>query len=685
MAKNKLTKDQKRKKKLAQVKKKEKILVVPFGNLPDLEMYAEERLLRIVARLLADGTLGRDPETMRSLERILVTHDLETLLRTTGARLDISERAQTYAFAAMEASEEEDASRAMQWCEQSLSMDPGNIDALRTRLFFNKNVGSDELESLVSQARTRKLAAPAGPFPGDLESVFWSPYMRTVREYGRHLLQEERFEESAAVLQEALEIDPDDFHGLRIFAVLALLRAGDFASFDEELIALQTTAHAQEDATLVCETVLLVIFGMLERGEEKEAGRRFFDLLDEYPGVGKNILVLFSESLEGMDLPESLQTEISPADTVIMQGLLADVAFLGEYCQGWFITKVTLWFLERNGGKTDAGFFKGVALVRSEVLEVVAGFTDTFCDLFLDTASAAVCRNIIAALGESPVDFVQSLPESWAAGVIHFMGKQNGMFKTRHPRHFKAGSLAPHFGISAATYLNKSKLIHAELSRLGKNDVSLWGLEDGEEMKTLPKTSSKTASSFLAEGRVLELKIALQHVRPPVWRRVKVPGNLTLGEFHEVIQETMGWCNCHLHEFNVHGTTYSDPRAQLEEVLDENRVFLGDMLRVPGDRMAYTYDFGDSWDHLITLEKECPSAPSGPVLLCIKGKRACPPEDCGGPWGYERLPEILKDPDHEEHEDMCEWLGSDFDPEAFDMKAINGSLAALLKGFKKRK
>ncbi len=695
MAKNKLTKDQKRKKKLARAKKKSNLLVFPACDLPDLDLYAEEQVMRAVVRSFVNGTLEYNPERMPSLKNIVNSSDLKGLLRMTGGRLDIFERAQTYAFAAMEASFDGDAERVVSLCEQALALDPENIDALRMKLTSGKQVGSEELESLVNQARSKGFLDSSGTLPGNFGFVFWSPYLRTVHEYGRCLLEEKRFEKAVAIFREALDVDPDDSEGLRILEVLALLRVEDFSTFDEELILLQTAAKAREDAAFVCEADLLDVMGMLKRGEDKAAEERFFDLLDTYSGVGKNILLVFSKSMEGMDVPPSLETEISPEDIFTTQSLLSDVAFLDEHCQGWFITKTTIWFLERNEKKIGPDFFcKDMALMSSEIMGIIGGLTDKFCLTFPDGAPASVCRNIIAALGESPLDFVQSLPESWAAGVIHFMGKQNGMFKARHPCHFKAGSLVSHFGISAATYLNKSKMIDAELSRMGKNNAALWGLEGGEDSGRLSqreplisvssKKSAKARSALLAEDRILEVKIHLQHTRPPVWRLVKVPEHLTLGEFHEVIQESMGWSNCHLHEFNVHGKTYSDPRAPLDNVLDENTVLLGDMLRVPGDRMVYTYDFGDAWDHLITLKKEHPSDSSGPVLCCIKGKRACPLEDSGGPWGYEHLAEILNDPEHEEYEDMAEWVESDFDPEAFDVKEVNRALAGLLKGFEKR-
>ena len=314
--------------------------------------------------------------------------------------------------------------------------------------------------------------------------------------------------------------------------------------------------------------------------------------------------------------------------------------------------------------------------------------TDGFCRVHLDAHCAKVCGRIVKQLGKSRFDLNRSLPESWAAAVVHFMGKQNGMFGSRHPKHFKAGSIASHFDVSTPTCLKKSRQILEEFSRMGVNDVSLWGVGDGTESGggkavAAPKKSRKKKA--VAGERALQFKIVLRGVRPPIWRRVVVPGRMTLGEFHLVIQESMGWYNCHLHQFEVNGRVYSDPSFELDNgfysVENEDRVRLEQILSAPGTKMLYEYDFGDSWHHVVTLEKEV-SADRDMLPVCLKGKRACPPEDCGGPWGYGELLDILNDPEHEEHEDMLEWVGGHFDSEEFDLDSVNRDLENLARNFK---
>ena len=177
---------------------------------------------------------------------------------------------------------------------------------------------------------------------------------------------------------------------------------------------------------------------------------------------------------------------------------------------------------------------------------------------------------------------------------------------------------------------------------------------------------------------VHQLKITLRGVSgPPVWRRVLVPADVTLGDLHEVIQQAMDWGNCHMHVFSVGGQEYGSPDPDLGQASDR-KVLLAQVLTGPGDRLRYTYDFGDDWEHDIVLEETRTAVPEETYPSCVAGKGACPPEDCGGAWGYTDLKEILADPAHEEHQDMLEWLGlgagKDFDPKKFSVAEVNARL-----------
>ena len=181
---------------------------------------------------------------------------------------------------------------------------------------------------------------------------------------------------------------------------------------------------------------------------------------------------------------------------------------------------------------------------------------------------------------------------------------------------------------------------------------------------------------------VHQLKITLREVSgPPVWRRVLVPSDVTLADLHEVIQQAMGWENYHMHVFSTGGQEYGSPDRELGHASDRN-VLLSQVLTRRGKRLRYTYDFGDDWEHDIVLEETRAAAPQETYPSCVAGQGACPPEDCGGAWGYAGLKEILADPSHEDHQDMLEWLGldagEDFDPRKFSVAEVSARLPLLV-------
>ncbi len=178
-------------------------------------------------------------------------------------------------------------------------------------------------------------------------------------------------------------------------------------------------------------------------------------------------------------------------------------------------------------------------------------------------------------------------------------------------------------------------------------------------------------------GQVYQLKITLRDTKPPVWRRLQVK-DCTLAKLHAIIQTCMGWEGYHLHEFEIGDERYGDPRQwQGEmEVGNEGKVKLSRLVAHGVKKFSYVYDMGDNWDHTIQVEKVLPveAEPGVRYPRCIAGKRACPPEDCGGPWGYGEFVEAIQNPQHEQHEELLEWVGGEFDPEAFDIEAVNEAL-----------
>ena len=174
---------------------------------------------------------------------------------------------------------------------------------------------------------------------------------------------------------------------------------------------------------------------------------------------------------------------------------------------------------------------------------------------------------------------------------------------------------------------------------------------------------------------VYQLKVTLRDIKPPIWRRLQVESSITLSQLHLIIQAAMGWYNCHLHSFTIAGIEYGKPEPNYGlELRDENKAKLGSLIKQEKAKFFYTYDFGDSWEHLILVEKILPKEPNITYPICIKAKRACPPEDCGGSWGYMEFLEAIQNPNHPEHESFLEWLGGSFDSEFYDLNEINQRL-----------
>jgi len=179
--------------------------------------------------------------------------------------------------------------------------------------------------------------------------------------------------------------------------------------------------------------------------------------------------------------------------------------------------------------------------------------------------------------------------------------------------------------------------------------------------------------------KIYQIQIALKGFKPKIWRRILIPSDLLLSDFHMIIQTTMGWTNSHLHQF-IKNRIFYTRRMHDDDLWDEmdnvdyKKMKISDLLKKEREKIIYDYDFGDSWEHDIILEKILPIDDKIKYPICLTGKMNCPPEDCGGVWGYADMLEILKQPDHEEYESYIEWLGDDFDPEYFDKDEINEML-----------
>lgn len=177
--------------------------------------------------------------------------------------------------------------------------------------------------------------------------------------------------------------------------------------------------------------------------------------------------------------------------------------------------------------------------------------------------------------------------------------------------------------------------------------------------------------------QIYQLRIALAEVTPSVWRRVLVPGGYTLDRVHRVIQYAMGWLDLHLHSFDIDGQQYGEPDPVGELALRDELDTRLDAAGGKGDTFRYTYDFGDWWEHEVTVEDVFGAEPDERYPVCVTGARACPPEDVGGAYGFGELLTTLADPDHPQHDSMRGWLGRDYDPEEFDAGRVTTLLRRL--------
>lgn len=187
---------------------------------------------------------------------------------------------------------------------------------------------------------------------------------------------------------------------------------------------------------------------------------------------------------------------------------------------------------------------------------------------------------------------------------------------------------------------------------------------------------------------IARIKIVLDDVEPTVVRRLEIPLALRLDRLHTVIQEAVGWTDTHLYEFRIRdiGFGIPDPDWGLDGPLDARKATLLDVLEDTGAKsFRYIYDFGDGWEHRIKIERIGPAAPDivYPRLIAAAGR--CPPEDVGGPWGYEEFIEAIADPVHERHQETVEWWGEEgFDPTAIDIASIEERLRELGRRWRPR-
>jgi hypothetical protein len=216
-------------------------------------------------------------------------------------------------------------------------------------------------------------------------------------------------------------------------------------------------------------------------------------------------------------------------------------------------------------------------------------------------------------------------------------------------------------------------LLRARVARLPRSAKPPAPHADG----TLAVTPAPRRTTGAA-ATIYQVKVGLRGAKPPIWRRLEVPADVDLAELHTILQVAFDWDDSHLHVFETPYGRFGIADRDLDHRAEES-VTLGQVAPGVGSKLRYTYDFGDDWEHEILVEKVLEADGATTYPRCTGGRRAAPPEDCGGVWGYDHLLRVLKDPADPEHAERLEWMGlddpADLDPAAFDITAVNSALA----------
>jgi len=343
----------------------------------------------------------------------------------------------------------------------------------------------------------------------------------------------------------------------------------------------------------------------------------------------------------------------------------------------------------------------------------LASLLEPFCREHLDEKYLDLCLKLASEICHDGTPAGRGKAAGWAAGIVHAIGDVNFLNDPTFEPHMNLTDIGPHFGVSKATSgkrgreildgmcitpMSREWLIGDPPTVEAAGGDSLMAMIDelvSMKMAGINPLTGKKAPWPVPRRRpprctaMLRLRIDLRHAKPPIWRRIEVPDSLSLNELHMLLQMAFNWYDGHLHSFDTADGWRFEPPAEFDDdvpsfgppSIDEGLVFLCDLRDQLEEKLIYTYDFGDDWEHIVKLEKVTPvTTGQTPRPRCLAGRRAAPPEDCGGIWGYDHMLDVLANPDDEEHEELLEWIGGSWNAEAFDAEAIDREFAAAWRG-----
>lgn len=384
---------------------------------------------------------------------------------------------------------------------------------------------------------------------------------------------------------------------------------------------------------------------------DQSCERQERDLLDYAALAGFEVVGVWKETASG-----TKQNRVERQKVIVLAQARKIEAVL--------VTEMTRW------GRSTLDLIQTLQELHSWGVSLIA---TTGIQFDLTTSQGRLIANLMASLAEFERDLVRERVRSGLAAA-----KARGQKFGRRPgQRVKADRLAPQ--VLQMVEQGSSYRTIAQALRLSKttvNDIIKRHRQSHPDFPSLPSTMAPRKLS--TNQSIYQLKITLKDFRPPIWRRVQVASETTLGKLHRIIQLAMGWTNSHLHAFLIQGVEYGQPMPEYDfDVRNERTVKLSRIVTGEKFKFLYTYDMGDSWEHEILVEKVLPTEPQTRYPICLTGKRACPPEDCGGVWGYAEFLEAIQEPDHPEHESMLEWVGGAFDPDAFTLDEVNQQLKQI--------